>query len=211
MQTILQNDIEVFDNILSEKDILKIHGEFIDKSFPWHMVSSAVLVDGEYKITTSNIPNNVDTNTYEAFQFCHLFVNYNNSMSDKSYITDFILKKLSDKVDLSEYNYVHRIKANFQSKFLSGPDCYNTPHYDSLDKHLVIIYYANNSDGDTFIFENDTYPLKVKQRVSPKAGRFLIFNGNQFHAGIHPKINDYRIVINFNLMSVNSNLINENT
>jgi hypothetical protein len=173
------------------------------------MVSGAVLVDGEYKITTSNIPNNIDANTVEAFQFCHLFAD-NNSRSGKFYVADFIMKKLSEKVELSEYNYVHRIKANFQSRFLSDSNCYNTPHYDSPDKHLVIIYYANNSDGDTFIFENDTYPLKVKQRVSPKAGRFLIFNGNQLHAGIHPKINDYRIVINFNLMSVNSNLINEN-
>ena len=207
----LQSDIEVFDNLLSKQEVLDIHGEFIHKSFPWHMVSGAVLVDEEYKIATSNLPNNVDTNTFEAFQFCHLFVDNNISMSNKSYVTDSILKKLSDKVDLSEYNYMHRIKANFQSRFLSGPDCYNTPHYDSPDKHLVIIYYVNNSDGDTFIFENDTYPLKVKQRVSPKAGRFLIFNGNQLHAGIHPKINDYRIVINFNLMNVNSNLINENT
>ena len=114
------------------------------------------------------------------------------------------MKKLTDKIDLSEYNYVQRIKANFQSKFLSDPDCYNTPHYDNLNEHLVIIYYVNDSDGDTFIFENDKYPLKIKKRVSPKAGRFVIFNGNHFHAGIHPKSNDYRIVINFNLMKNNS-------
>jgi hypothetical protein len=208
----IKSDIEIFDNILSKQEILNIHGEFIDGFFPWYMVSSAVLVDEEYKISTSNISKNVDTNTFEAFQFCHTFADSNDrTISNKSYITNSILEKLSNTVDLSEYNFVSRIKANFQSKFLSGPDCYNTPHHDIKNEHLVILYYVNNSDGDTFIFENDIHPLKVKQRISPKAGRFVIFNGNQFHAGIHPKLSDYRIVINFNLTKVNSSTKNEDT
>lgn len=205
MQKML-NDIEIFDDILSKEDILDIHGEFVDTNFPWYMSGAGgrqkLHVD-QYKLMTSDIPHHVDTNTFEAFQLCHTFVDSNSSMSNKSYVTDSLLKKLSEKVDLSEYNYVSRIKANFQSRFTSGPDCYNTPHYDNQYPHTVIIYYVNDSDGDTFIFENNTFPLKIKKRISPKAGRFIIFNGNQFHAGIHPKTNDYRIVINFNLMKVN--------
>ena len=207
----MQSDIEIFDDILSKQEILDTHREFIDPLFPWYMVGTGVLVNGEYKITTTNLPKNVDANTFEAFQFCHTFIDANNSISHKSYIIDFILKKIYEKVDMSEYNFVPRIKANFQSKFLSGPDCYNTPHNDNKNDHLVIIYYVNDSDGDTFIFENDTYPLKVKQRIFPKAGRFVFFNGNQFHAGIHPKLTDYRIVINFNFMKNNPTSIKEET
>jgi hypothetical protein len=207
----IQNDIEILDDVLSQQEILDIHKEFIHPYFPWYMVGIGVLVDGEYKITTTNQPENVDENTFEAFQFCHPFIVANTSISHKSYITDFILKKIYEKVDMSEYNFVPRIKANFQSKFSSGSHCYNTPHHDYINDHLVVIYYVNNSDGDTFIFENDTYPLKVKQRISPKAGRFVFFNGNQFHAGIHPKLNDYRIVINFNFMKNDPTSIKEET
>ena len=201
----IRNDIQIIDDVLSEKDIIEIHGSFVLNGFPWYMVSgSVVLKDNQYIISTSPLIQNLDSNIFEAFQLCHDFIFEHTACSDRCGVPDYILKKLTDKIDLSEYNYVQRIKANFQSKFLSDPDCYNTPHYDNLNEHLVIIYYVNDSDGDTFIFENDKYPLKIKKRVSPKAGRFVIFNGNHFHAGIHPKSNDYRIVINFNLMKNNS-------
>ena len=201
----IRNDIQIIDDVLSEKDIIEIHGSFVLNGFPWYMVSgSVVLKDNQYIISTSPLTQNLDSNIFEAFQLCHDFIFEHTACSDRCGVPDYILKKLTDKIDLSEYNYVQRIKANFQSKFLSDPDCYNTPHYDNLNEHLVIIYYVNDSDGDTFIFENDKYPLKIKKRVSPKAGRFVIFNGNHFHAGIHPKSNDYRIVINFNLMKNNS-------
>ena len=202
----IQSDIQIFDDVLSEKDIIEIHGSFITNGFPWYMVSgSVILKDNQYTISTSPLTKNLDSNIFEAFQLCHDFVYNHIAFSDKLNVPDYILKKLTEKIDLSEYKFVSRIKANFQSKFLTESNCYNTPHYDDDNEHIVIIYYVNDSDGDTFIFENSEYPLKIKQRVSPKAGRFLIFNGNQFHAGIHPKSNDYRIVINFNLMKSDSN------
>jgi hypothetical protein len=201
MQKIL-NDVEIFDNILSKNEIEYIHGELISCSFPWYMISIQH-INNELKFATSRITEtNQDENVFEAWQMCHAFIDDNKILTDKSYITEFLFQKIRSVIDLSDYNFISRIKANYQSKFITTDNSYNTPHTDSQKDHLVIIYYANDSDGDTFIFENSIAPWKVKQRISPKAGRFLVFNGNQYHSGIHPKSNDYRIVINFNLMKV---------
>jgi hypothetical protein len=61
---------------------------------------------------------------------------------------------------------------------------------------MVVIYYVNDSDGDTFVFDDDG---KIIKRVSPKKGRFFMFDGRLKHAGSHPYDNTMRVVINFNV------------
>ena len=90
-----------------------------------------------------------------------------------------------------------RCKANLQTKLLDfEKDNYNTPHVDRTEEHLVLLYYVNDSDGDTFLFDEHN---EIITRVSPKKGRMLFFNGNISHAGSHPKHSEKRIVINYNL------------
>jgi hypothetical protein len=91
---------------------------------------------------------------------------------------------------------ISRIKANLQTQCnFSKEYFFNTPHIDSLEPHTVGIYYVNDSDGDTTLFDNEGNVVKT---VSPKQGRFLVFDGKYFHAGRHPILANKRIVINFN-------------
>ena len=62
-----------------------------------------------------------------------------------------------------------------------------TPHYTG-------IYYVNDCDGDTFLFDG----TKEIAKISPKKGRIVIFDGKTLHAGSHPYNSDFRMVINFN-------------
>ena len=60
----------------------------------------------------------------------------------------------------------------------------DTPHIDiNHRKHLVALYYVCDSDGDTIIYnersKSETYT--IKQRVTPKQGRMVIFDGTLFH------------------------------
>lgn len=71
---------------------------------------------------------------------------------------------------------------------------YYAPHTDRPEEHLGLIYYVNDSDGDTIFFEGD----KELQRVSPKKGRIVIFDGNTLHAGGFPTDNP-RCIVNYNL------------
>tara|TARA_B100001250_G_C19759616_1_gene771815 strand:+ start:479 stop:1141 length:663 start_codon:yes stop_codon:yes gene_type:complete len=87
----------------------------------------------------------------------------------------------------------------------------DSPHIDlhlcEGDNHFVILYYVCDSDGDTIIYnEQDdidkgyTMPgtYTIKERVSPKQGRAVIFDGRYYHTAEQPKHNT-RCVINYNI------------
>jgi hypothetical protein len=79
---------------------------------------------------------------------------------------------------------------------------WHTPHVDSTDKHTVLLYYVNDSDGPTYFFE-EKYDGTIKnsctimQEIEPEKGKYIIFDGNHFHASSQPS-NNLRSVINFN-------------
>jgi hypothetical protein len=65
-----------------------------------------------------------------------------------------------------------------------------------------MVYYCNDSDGDTFLFEEFHYPiipdsLTVHKLVSPKQNRAVIFESNRWHSSSNPRISPNRFVINF--------------
>ena len=80
--------------------------------------------------------------------------------------------------------------------------CYNQPHVDEEFPSWSIVYYLNDSDGDTFIFiemYDKTTPLKltVKERVSPKKNRAVLFEANRYHASSNPVVSQARFVLNW--------------
>ena len=77
---------------------------------------------------------------------------------------------------------------------------------DYLRNTWSIIYYVNETDGDTIIYNekeylNDFSKYTIKQSISPKKGRIAILRGDLFHSSSVPS-NKYskRIVINYNLI-----------
>jgi hypothetical protein len=68
-------------------------------------------------------------------------------------------------------------------------------HIDNIFDHLVLIYYVNDSDGDTFLFDDEGEVIK---QISPKKGRVVVFDGSIKHAGGYNKEKP-RAVINFNV------------
>ena len=68
------------------------------------------------------------------------------------------------------------------------------PHTDRPEEHLGLIYYLNDSDGDTVFFEDE----KIIERVSPKKGRIVLFDGNTLHAGGYPS-DTPRCIVNYNI------------
>ena len=69
-------------------------------------------------------------------------------------------------------------------------------HVDTKEPHWVVLYYLVDSDGDTIIYNTDN--TTVMERVTPKQGRVVIFDGKYYHTAEQPKDN-VRCIINFNV------------
>lgn len=73
--------------------------------------------------------------------------------------------------------------------------------------HVACVYYCNDSDGDTIIYEQTIHDtpgnsqgveLKEHKRVAPKRGRAVFFDGSRYHCSSQPTV-CYRCIINFDL------------
>lgn len=83
------------------------------------------------------------------------------------------------------------------------------PHVDTDQPCLNVLYYVSDADGDTVFFEEmrmdalqgelDRTNMHVRQTVSPKKGRAVLFDGQIYHTSTRPK-HGTRIVINFGLI-----------
>lgn len=99
-----------------------------------------------------------------------------------------------------------RLKANILLRQPDAPaDHYNIPHQDSINSsgnNLSMVYYCNDSDGDTFLFNefySETPPtrLTIAERIQPRKNRAVIFDSNRFHASSNPIKTEARFVLNF--------------
>lgn len=100
-----------------------------------------------------------------------------------------IVSKINSYVKIQNIN---RLKFNLLLKQNIGKDQYNTPHRDPGKYSFV--YYLNDSDGDTFFFNED---MSVSNRVTPKKNSGVLFDSTVLHASANPAITDARFVLNF--------------
>ena len=73
----------------------------------------------------------------------------------------------------------------------------DTPHLDRTEPHLVFLYYVNDSDGPTLLFDDDG---NIIESCHPKKGRCIIFPGETMHSSAEPKHHPSRIVITYNIL-----------
>ena len=91
----------------------------------------------------------------------------------------------------------------------------HAPHVDWDNKHMTGLYYVNSSDGDTIFYKEtrdeslnvSSYDwskkcnFNIDKTVTPRADRFVIFDGATYHSSTTPVDSDHRIVINYNWLS----------
>lgn len=175
--------MKVIDNCISKELQDKIEKYFLENTFPWFYQANSLEKNQpkKYKIETKN--------TFNESQFTHVFVDKGKINSSHINIIIELLKAL--KIETSE---ILRCKANFKLKTTSKK-LHNIFHVDSPNPHKVLIYYINDSDGDTYIKLD-----KSIKKIKPKKGRVLTFDGQIMHAANHPKKNYKRLILNFNML-----------
>ena len=180
--------MKVFDNIISKKDQKFIKNNLLDNgNFPWSYVSDV----------------SKKGNTHQRRPgFKHIFKNYNLIEPILVNTRAKLNKVLYAKDEILEARSFLQLPLNLTDRSIDAP------HVDADIDHMVVLYYVNDSDGDTVIYENlfegyDKVPLlkdlKEKKRVTPKAGRVVLFNGKHWHTSCQPEHN-VRCVVNYNVV-----------
>jgi hypothetical protein len=175
------NDVLIYDDVINHDTLEKINNLFFNDDFPWFFAETTAQNEFNFK------------DTFEHFQFVHWFIRESKINSQYINVLEDILKDLPIRLD-----NIIRAKANFLPQVMHDKDEFNNPHIDMYQKHKICIVYLNDSDGDTFIFNDDK---KIIQRVSPKKGRVLIMDGSFIHTSSHPIKSKYRIIFNINFQS----------
>lgn len=184
--------IKVYDDLVPLETQIEIERTMGGPDFVWMLFPGNSVGDN---IEKEDVILENDPRVREYVMFGHNFLKDGRLTSNTAGLVYSMFQQFCKDADI-EQTRIGRIKANLQTQCnFSQEYFFNTPHIDRREPHTVAIYYVNDSDGDTTIFDNDG---NIIQTVSPRRGRFLVFDGSYFHAGRQPILADKRIIINFN-------------
>jgi hypothetical protein len=112
----------------------------------------------------------------------------------------YLCDQLASKLGITVLTY-DRIKINLQFQNSKFKEKYNPPHIDSsIPNHISIVYYIEDSDGDTILFDkcipNEPLNLTPILKNPPVQGNALVFPSKQFHSSSVPVNHSTRFIIN---------------
>ena len=199
---IQDNEIYVIDDFIEKeyqeqiKDILLGSEPWNDTEFPWYFIED---------VTASG-----DDDSQHRPAMSHQYVEFQDDKDSCGVVSsnfhDLFIPLLQRSALKLGMRYVNALQGR---SFLQFPlnlrdRTVDTPHIDIYSrKHLVVLYYVCDSDGDTIIYnerekETPDGVYTIKERVTPKQGRVVLFDGWLMHTAEQP-INNKRCVVNYNL------------
>lgn len=197
-------DYTILSNIISEDEQNILEKYVKESNLNWYVMEN---ITGEFggKMHTMKFPAKV--------------LSYENIDKEILKIINKIELSVCEKIN-QKYVRTYRCKINYTKPIDFDYDSLDLIHIDMKAEHIVIVYYINDSDGDTVILKNkdgigmdnmfkhingvakeNFVPIK---KVKPIKGSVVVFNGNLYHYGEFPKIND-RYVINLDVAIKNDN------
>ena len=196
---ILDKEIYVIDDFIDaeyQKDIKNIlmgDYQYREKDFPWYYtedVTGAGDPDSQHRTALGHdyvVMDDEDNPTGERISIFH-------------YLFLPMLKNVCREMKIKNINVLQG-RSFLQFPLNLKDRTVDTPHIDLHNrKHLVSLYYVCDSDGDTIIYNEreklGTYT--IKQKVTPKQGRMVLFDGGLYHTAEQP-LNNVRCVVNYNL------------
>ena len=185
-------NILVFDNVIdidyqnTIKEILLGDRQYKGYDFPWYL--------------THDVTKPAKDDSQKRPAFFHGYVDYPSELSSSFH--DLFTKLIQNSCGKLRLENVRVIQGRSfcQLPISSEVVSVDTPHIDTKDDHFVMLYYVCDSDGDTIIYnetvESENYT--IQQRITPKQGRVVLFDGAYYHTAEQP-LNNIRCVVNYNL------------
>jgi hypothetical protein len=182
----MEKFIEVYDNILPKKLEDKIESLILDVNFlplfPLYYQS-----------------NNTYTTDHPLYSFTpglfHTFKNGDTYSKYEDFLSQVLYNFCSKRNIIVNHFFKGKVFVDLPSP---NPGLDLPPHIDIPGRnHWVLLYYINDSDGDTVLFKDDQ-TTEIK-RVTPKKGRMVFFDGSIPHCGSRSATNT-RSAVNFNFI-----------
>jgi len=165
----------IMENFLPEPMQDELVRALMGHKFPWKLYQNTNTTDEA-------------TQPADSAQFVHGFIQNYKTFSPWATVPQAITTRLgisNDKIIRAKSNIVAREKSWFA----------HPKHIDDDQPHWVFIYYVNDADGDTLLYEGD----EITHRIAPKRGRAVVFDGACWHASSPPVDANFRCIINYNL------------
>jgi hypothetical protein len=193
----------LYKDILTKEQHKSLYDLITGLDFPWYY---------QPNIAYTNNPNaEANPNLCQSFGLTHTVWDIEKGKVSEVLSHMAIIADSFTKVSGIKPNNFIRIKINLQTPVVNNdPNKYNGAHVDRYTPHCSLIYYLDDSDGDTFIFnelfdESDptTWPQNVvptvKERITPVANSlYHLDTGLRYHSSSNPINTNRRYTINFN-------------
>ena len=190
---IKDSEIIVIDDVIDPdyqeqiRSILLGEINYGDYEFPWYYTKD---------ITKSDLPN-----SQKRPAFSHLYVkSYGQVVSEFHDIFIDLITVCCHRLEMTEVNVIQG-NSFLQLPLTTKRGKVDTPHIDTNERNFVMLYYVCDSDGDTIIYNEKVESEKytIKESVTPKQGRVVLFDGGLFHTAEQP-ISNTRCIVNYNLV-----------
>lgn len=188
-------------DFIAKADVDEIHQTLTNDTFPWYIIGSNVGSDENVPSQRSKRIHYPDGSLYEL------------PLRDAPFLTHFALKdyRQSPYWDMAlsifdafcaktgcEYRSILRARINLD--FPRQIKSISPWHLDYRFPHKSFLYYVNDSDGDTLIYQErlgtEAEDRTIASVVKPQAGKAIAFDGLHYHSSGAPYDSDYRIAIN---------------
>ena len=160
--------------------------------------------------------NNIDSNNLlnqglgkHGFNFW--VVNSPNNFTD-NYVSGMLNTLLMEMKKVTGCKNILRSRLDMTLHKHGDTKC--SPHVDNNNPHISTIFYFNNSDGNTVIYNENFYggddvdssrmiqennaKLTIRKEIEPRENRLVVFDGLHIHSGHFPSKHNTRIILNSN-------------
>lgn len=189
--------IDIVENFIPQEYQQKlINYTIYNRNFPWFFL---------YSMSGAERPLTIDGVNVAAHQhgFQHTVLDHKANYG--SHYEELFTPLAAQIIDYFETNiHLVRIKIGMVMPMEGGGIAH--PHVDYKSPHKTLVYYVNDTDGDTVFYDQwydgeEVKDFTVQRKVEPKQGAAVVFDGLQYHSTSYPT-KDVRAFININYKEV---------
>ena len=166
----MTDDIIEIENVIGKTYQKTLLERVTDKQFPWYL--------NKHQVSSDMFTKDSD---YNPVGWNHFLFEEQKIISPMFDIFHPLVMTIQD-LELFPNNSLERMRLNLNERVRDNPQEHHLPHIDSWYEHWNVIYYLNDSSGETYIFnetnkEYDTndqdYVANTKFTVKHKITGFI--------------------------------------